>query len=347
MKPPPPWSNPDGRTLSSVVASQIVDPRQIRRRRPRTRLARAPARHRPRRPRRSRRSRRHARRISRPSPSPPAPASSARSSSASPTPRRCASPRGLPLIARQSHRRPHPRRPLRSQNAQNRIPRARPGRQRRPHPSVRSARGSRTTACSAKPATTPPAKPSTRSRKLLGFGYPGGPVIDRLAPYGDPDAVHFTLAKMKGNTLDFSFSGLKTAVLRWVEARDHGRRNRRPPRPRSASTPHRRSNGSPSRRSATLDHAGVVSARPSSTNCCRAPSPAAEANRRPQPSIVSGGVACNSGLRAAAPAAACPIPVFFPTPGLSTDNAAMIAAAAFPKLLRREFARSLSKPRRI
>src|ERR1700722_19065602 len=56
--------------------------------------------------------------------------------------------------------------------------------------------------------------------KLLGFGYPGGPVIDMLAPYGDPRAVRFTLVKMRGNTLDFSFSGLKTAVLRWFEARE-------------------------------------------------------------------------------------------------------------------------------
>ncbi len=56
--------------------------------------------------------------------------------------------------------------------------------------------------------------------KLLGFGYPGGPVIDRLAPYGDPLAVRFTLARMKGNALDFSFSGLKTAVVRWVESHD-------------------------------------------------------------------------------------------------------------------------------
>src|SRR5579864_4908533 len=56
--------------------------------------------------------------------------------------------------------------------------------------------------------------------KLLGFGYPGGPIIDRLAPHGNPQAVRFTFAKMKGNALDFSFSGLKTAVLRWVEARD-------------------------------------------------------------------------------------------------------------------------------
>src|SRR5271154_4781610 len=56
--------------------------------------------------------------------------------------------------------------------------------------------------------------------KLLGFGYPGGPIIDQLAPHGDPHAVKFTLARMKGNTLDFSFSGLKTAVLRWVESHD-------------------------------------------------------------------------------------------------------------------------------
>jgi N6-L-threonylcarbamoyladenine synthase len=54
--------------------------------------------------------------------------------------------------------------------------------------------------------------------------------------------------------------------------------------------------------------------------------------------IISGGVACNAGLRIAARAARLGYPVFFPEPGLSTDNAAMIAAAAFPKLLRGEFA---------
>jgi len=54
--------------------------------------------------------------------------------------------------------------------------------------------------------------------------------------------------------------------------------------------------------------------------------------------IISGGVACNSGLRTAARLAHLPYPVHFPSPGLSTDNAAMIAAAAFPKLIRRDFA---------
>src|SRR6202451_1177504 len=61
-----------------------------------------------------------------------------------------------------------------------------------------------------------------KGAKLLGFAYPGGPVIDALSPYGDPRGVRFTLAKMKGNTLDFSVSGIKTAGLRWVQAHDLG-----------------------------------------------------------------------------------------------------------------------------
>ena len=58
--------------------------------------------------------------------------------------------------------------------------------------------------------------------KLLGFGYPGGPVIDQsMAPYGNPRAIRsFPLARMKGNEMDFGFSGLKTAVLRWTQAQD-------------------------------------------------------------------------------------------------------------------------------
>ncbi|HLX46100.1 MAG TPA: hypothetical protein VKR43_21795, partial [Bryobacteraceae bacterium] len=54
--------------------------------------------------------------------------------------------------------------------------------------------------------------------------------------------------------------------------------------------------------------------------------------------IISGGVACNTGLRRAAESVRLPCPVFFPTAGLSTDNAAMIAAAAFVKFARGEFA---------
>jgi N6-L-threonylcarbamoyladenine synthase len=171
--------------------------------------------------------------------------------------------------------------------------------------------------------------------KLLGYGYPGGPIVDRLAPHGDPSAVRFTFAKMKGNALDFSFSGLKTAVLRWVEAHDMAeeiaaRRAllRECPQPSGeqwlALTPKR-----------TLDLLASFQHAVIHELLTRAAASAETMNARTL--IVSGGVACNSGLRQAAVAAGLPYPVYFPTPGLSTDNAAMIAAAAFPKLLRREF----------
>lgn len=171
--------------------------------------------------------------------------------------------------------------------------------------------------------------------KLLGFGYPGGPLMDALAPYGDPDAVRFTLAKMKGNPMDFSFSGLKTAVLRWFESRDMReeveRRKeliRSHPRPDLqqwlALTPQ-----------ATLDviasfQKTVVRELMRRIEVC-----AYEINAKTV--IVSGGVACNRGLREAATEQRIGARVLFPTPALSTDNAAMIAAAAFPKLRRREF----------
>ncbi len=54
--------------------------------------------------------------------------------------------------------------------------------------------------------------------KLLALGYPGGPVIDQLAPDGNADAVRFGATKMKGNPYDFSFSGIKTAVLYYLRA---------------------------------------------------------------------------------------------------------------------------------
>jgi tRNA N6-adenosine threonylcarbamoyltransferase len=174
--------------------------------------------------------------------------------------------------------------------------------------------------------------------KLLGFGYPGGPIIDMLAPHGNPKAVPFTLAKMKGNTLDFSFSGLKTAVLRWFEARDM-----------SAEVAVRKQllaeHHAPSKEQwlaltppATLDVLASFQHTVIEELLRRAARSAEEIGAKSV--IVSGGVACNSGLRAAAHRVRFPHPVFFPAPGLSTDNAAMIAAAAFPKFERREFADS-------
>ena len=65
----------------------------------------------------------------------------------------------------------------------------------------------------AAPATTPPVKPTTKSPACSALGYPGGPVIDQLAAYGNPEAVRFNDPKMSGNRYDFSFSGIKTAML--------------------------------------------------------------------------------------------------------------------------------------
>jgi N6-L-threonylcarbamoyladenine synthase len=166
--------------------------------------------------------------------------------------------------------------------------------------------------------------------KLLGFGYPGGPLIDKLAPYGNPRAVKFTLAKMKGNELDFSFSGLKTAVLRWTQQHDI-----------KAETEQRRALTNP-------DLAALRAATPQATldllasfqqtvidELLRHASAAAE-QIGAESIIVAGGVACNTGLRKQAHQSG--FAYYFPTPQLSTDNAAMIAAAAYPKFLRKDFA---------
>ena len=161
--------------------------------------------------------------------------------------------------------------------------------------------------------------------KLLGFGYPGGPVIDRLAPHGNPHAVKFTLAHMKGNKLDFSFSGLKTAVLRWVEQHDLSDEIAARRKLRDASiddwrrlTPQR-----------TLDLLASFQHTVIEELLRRVAVSIDDIGARSL--IVSGGVASNAGLRAAARNAGLACPVYFPTPALSTDNAAMIAAAAFPK----------------
>lgn len=173
--------------------------------------------------------------------------------------------------------------------------------------------------------------------KLLGFGYPGGPVVDRLAPFGDPHAVRFTSAKMKGNTLDFSFSGLKTAVLRHVESRNMEAEI-------AARRELFRGNQSPSAEQwlaltpqptldllASFQHAVVE-------ELLRHALSASDEVTGVRSLIVSGGVACNSGLRAAMTERSIGLPVHFPSIALSTDNAVMIAAAAFPKFRRRDFA---------
>jgi N6-L-threonylcarbamoyladenine synthase len=167
--------------------------------------------------------------------------------------------------------------------------------------------------------------------KLLGYGYPGGPVLDQLAPHGNPKAVKFTLARMKGNAKDFSFSGLKTAVLRWVEQRDltaeiEARRNQR----NATHEEWLRLTPKP-----TLDLIASFQRTVIEELLRRMSASIEQLGSRAL--IVSGGVASNAGLRAAVRNANLPCPVYFPTPALSTDNAAMIAAAAFPKFSRGAF----------
>lgn len=161
--------------------------------------------------------------------------------------------------------------------------------------------------------------------KLLGYKYPGGPTLDLLAPYGNPRAVKFSRAKMSGNSLDLSFSGIKTAVLRLTEARNMAAEiaaRRALPNPTLAdylaTTP-----------SATLDLIASFQFTVIDELLSRVRIFAEDLDLTNV--IITGGVACNVGLRAAA--RRLPYNIVFPTPKLSTDNAAMIAAAAYPRFL--------------
>lgn len=155
--------------------------------------------------------------------------------------------------------------------------------------------------------------------KMLGLGYPGGPAIEEAAKTGDPASVRFTLPKISDGRPDFSFSGLKTAVVRYVKENSIV--------PVVDGDPP----GKEIRDLAAGFQATVVR---SLTGTMRK----VASETRPKTLIVAGGVACNMALRAAAEAVAAElgIPVYFPSKHLSTDNAAMIAAAGHAHLMRGE-----------
>ncbi len=167
--------------------------------------------------------------------------------------------------------------------------------------------------------------------KLLGFPYPGGPMLDLLAPYGYAKAVRFTAARVKGNALDFSFSGLKTAVLRWTQENDVAGEIAIRRAMATATVDELRAVTS----QLTLDMVASFQRTVIEELLSRAVLAAEETAA--ENVIVAGGVACNAGLRSAAERRNG-LKFFFPSPGFSTDNAAMIAAAAYPKFLRGEFA---------
>ncbi|MBI4164319.1 MAG: tRNA (adenosine(37)-N6)-threonylcarbamoyltransferase complex transferase subunit TsaD [Acidobacteria bacterium] len=169
--------------------------------------------------------------------------------------------------------------------------------------------------------------------KLLALGYPGGPIIDRLARFGNASALDFGRIKMRGNPLDFSFSGIKTAVLYRVRGtalatEAESRRAWRKTVTTRVTADDARSQCS----AATLDlvasfQNAVV------TDLVERTLSAAETTGV-STILVTGGVACNSLLRArfAETANARAMTAFFPSPDLSTDNAAMIASAGYYKL---------------
>ena len=152
--------------------------------------------------------------------------------------------------------------------------------------------------------------------KMLGLGYPGGPIIERLAREGDPRAVRFSVPRMGDGRPDFSFSGLKTAVTKHV---------------RESGLKPVVSGEEPSRAVKDL----AASFQDTVIRSLVGTTERLAAEHKPRTLIVAGGVACNMALRAACDAAGerLGIPVYFPSRHLSTDNAAMIAAAGTVKLL--------------
>lgn len=151
--------------------------------------------------------------------------------------------------------------------------------------------------------------------KMLGLGYPGGPIIERLAREGNPKAVKFSLPRMGDGSPDFSFSGLKTAVTKHV---------------RETGLQPVTNGGEPSQEIKDLAasfQSVVVRSLVGTTE-------RVAGEYFPKTLIVAGGVACNGALRDTSRKAAeqLGIPAYFPSPHLSTDNAAMIAAAGTVKL---------------
>ena len=184
--------------------------------------------------------------------------------------------------------------------------------------------------------------------KLLGLGYPGGPVIDTLAKSGNPRAVKFGLTQIKHpnrgtprreqTAYDFSFSGIKTAVLRYVQTEEMGAAVEARRQALAKIAKPKTADVLPLCDRKTLDL--VASFQRAVVDDLVAKTLAAARESRAQTLFVTGGVAANSELRETfeREAAQEGVPVFFPSRQLSTDNAAMIAAAAYPKFLASDFA---------
>lgn len=149
--------------------------------------------------------------------------------------------------------------------------------------------------------------------KFLELGYPGGPIIDRLAERGNPRAFRFGLPRMTDRSLDFSFSGLKTAALTKI-------------REAAISKSHPQFNDF----IASFEHAVIRALLSNLDRTIKAYNPSSL--------ILCGGVARNTKLRARFEnfAERRFLASFIPSPKLCTDNAAMVAALAVEKLKRKK-----------
>jgi N6-L-threonylcarbamoyladenine synthase len=159
-----------------------------------------------------------------------------------------------------------------------------------------------------------------------------------LAPHGDPKAVRFTLAKMKGNPVDFSFSGLKTAVL--YHLREHPEYDGEV-REREVAMARGRRNFDELLSLCSQATLGLVREFQNAVVRDLVERTLAATDETGVGTIlVSGGVAANSQLRATLRGRARErgLKIYLPSPKLSTDNAAMIAAAAYPRYLGGVFA---------
>src|SRR6266851_4093604 len=189
--------------------------------------------------------------------------------------------------------------------------------------------------------------------KLLGLGYPGGPIIDALAKHGNAKAVKFGPAQIKHSnrgtpkdkqTLhDFSFSGIKTAVLHYVEKENMrasiaGRQQALAAIANPKIANPKVEDVLPLCDRKTLDLAASFQRAVVNDLAGKTLHAADEQNVRTI--FVTGGVAANSELRQTfeREAGRAGIAVYFPSRKLSTDNAAMIAAAAYPKFMAADFA---------
>jgi len=140
--------------------------------------------------------------------------------------------------------------------------------------------------------------------KMMGLGYPGGPVIDKLAATGDDGGIVFPRPMLKKNNFDFSFSGVKTSVLNYLHRLEQDLDEKRVSQIACAF------------QTAVVDVITQKTLR------------AADSEGLDR-IVVAGGVACNSGLRKKFTelSAMNNVDVFFPSPLLCADNAAMLAVA--------------------